>query len=162
MGHREVRAVEERTAMVSRIFADIIQTSHRMEYIVDRELRKDGLTAREWQVIAAIELLFSSPPAIKDVAEAISTSHQNVRRIADQLVRKGFMAIERDPEDGRVLRLLLTERNREYWASREGRHGAMTADLFSDMSNSDLEALMVPLGKLAEQVERRYGAERHG
>jgi DNA-binding MarR family transcriptional regulator len=152
--------MDERFERIQEVFSHLILTASRMEYIMDRDLRKDGLTVKEWQVIAAIGMFFDAPPMINEVAEAISTSHQNVRRIADQLVKKGFMQVERDPTDRRAVRLKLTRRNDEYWTSKSAHHEARMRDLFSDLSDADLEALAGPLGKLAEGIGRIYREER--
>lgn len=70
------------------IFGKIFLLCHRMEYIADKELKKDNLTARQWLLIATIEKLFEYPPAINEVADKLSTSHQNVKQIANQLEKK--------------------------------------------------------------------------
>lgn len=123
------------------LFGNIFLMSRKLEYVVDKELAEDNLTTKQFLTIAVIEKMFSNdyPPSVNQVAEKLSTSHQNVKQIVDQLEKKGFLITERDEKDRRVLRLKLTEKNRIFWESRAKRSEEFVMSLFSSFSDSEID-----------------------
>ena len=51
-----------------------------------------------------------------EAAAACGSSYQNVKRIAEYLTKDRFLSIDQDPNDRRILRLTLTEKNWTFWA----------------------------------------------
>jgi len=138
------------------IFGKIFFLSNRLEYLGDNELRKDGLTTKQWQLIAVAGKYFTYPPSVSEVAEVLSTTHQNVKQIALKLQEKGFISIEKDGKDRRVLRLRLTEKNRKYWESKSDEDVAFISSLFSVLTNQEIQELYFLLNKLEENIDLRY------
>ena len=87
--------VNTNTAMFD-LFNRIFCLGNRMQYVVDTKLQDDGLTAKQFLMIAAIDKLFAAPPSLGEVADVLNTSHQNARQLANQLCKKGFMKIVKD------------------------------------------------------------------
>jgi len=123
------------------LFGNIFLMSRKLEYVVDKELAGDNLTTKQFLTIAVIEKMFGNdyPPSVNQVAEKLSTSHQNVKQIVDQLEKKGFLISERDEKDKRILRLKLTEKNRIFWESRAKRSEEFVMSLFSSFSEREIE-----------------------
>jgi len=65
----------------------------RWRYIIEKELEPDGITAKQWLMLIVIGNAFRSPPSIQEVADAMSTTHQNVKQIAASMERRGFMTL---------------------------------------------------------------------
>lgn len=151
---------ESTKAKVFDTFAKIFLLNNKLQYIIDKELQKDQLTTKQFLLIAAVERAFEAPPSLKEVANVLGTSHQNVRQIADQLERKGFIALEKDPEDRRVTRLNVTEKNRRYWDSRAGEHEEVLLGLFDYLSEEEIVFLHSTVNKMLsslDEVYSRYG-----
>jgi len=138
------------------IFGKIFFLSNRLEYLGDNELRKDGLTTKQWQLIAVTGKYFTYPPSVSEVAEVLSTTHQNIKQIALKLQEKGFISIEKDEKDRRVLRLRLTEKNREYWESNSNEDVAFISSLFSALSDQEVQELFFLLNKLEKNIDTKY------
>ncbi|MHC1604586.1 MAG: MarR family winged helix-turn-helix transcriptional regulator [Candidatus Methanofastidiosia archaeon] len=138
------------------IFGNMFFLTHRLEYIVDKELKKDNLTAKQWQVIGIIENLFEYPPAINEVADKLSTTHQNVKQIANQLERKGFITIKRDEKDKRILRLKTTEKNRRYWDLKAEEHGKIVLSLFDSLGKEEINRFYALVEKLSANINKIY------
>ena len=138
------------------IFGKIFFLSNRLEYLGDNELRKDGLTTKQWQLIAVTGKYFTHSPSVSEVAEVLSTTHQNVKQIALKLQEKGFISIEKDEKDRRVLRLRLTEKNRKYWESKSNEDVAFISSLFSALTDQEIQELYFLLNKLEENIDLRY------
>jgi DNA-binding MarR family transcriptional regulator len=138
------------------IFGKIFFLSNRLEYLGDNNLRKDGLTTKQWQLIAVTGKYFTYPPSVSEVAEVLSTTRQNVKQLALKLQEKGFISIEKDQKDRRVLRLSLTEKNRKYWESKSDEDIAFIRSLFSTLTNQELKDLYRLLNKLEENIDQKY------
>ncbi|NYT12878.1 MAG: MarR family transcriptional regulator [Candidatus Methanofastidiosa archaeon] len=138
------------------IFGKIFFLSNRLEYLGDNELRKDGLTTKQWQLIAVTGKYFTYPPSVSEVAEVLSTTHQNVKQLALKLQEKGFISVEKDQKDRRVIRLRLTEKNREYWESNSEEDISFISSLFSTLTDKELKDLYNLLNKLEENIDQKY------
>lgn len=151
---------DETKAKAFDLFGKIFLLNNRLQYIMDKELQKDQLTTKQFLVIATIEKLFDRPPSLKVVAYALSTSHQNAKQIASQLERKGFIAMEKDPDDRRVTRLKVTEKNRRYWDSRADEHERILLSLFDSLGEEEIHGLNSLVTKFLTSLELIYGAYR--
>jgi DNA-binding MarR family transcriptional regulator len=138
------------------IFGKIFFLSNRLEYLGDNDLRKDGLTTKQWQLIAVTGKYFTYPPSVSEVAEVLSTTHQNIKQIALKLQEKGFISIEKDEKDRRVLRLRLTEKNRKYWESKSNQDIEFINSLFSALTEKEIQELYALLNKLEKSIDIKY------
>lgn len=137
-------------------FAMVFLLSQRFEYITNKVLEPDGLTTKQFLTIAVIERGFDPPPSISQVGDYLSTSHQNVKQIAEQLQRKGFIKIEKDPNDGRRLLLKVTKKNREYWDSKAPEHVVEVKKLFDSLTQEEIDMFYTLVAKLIEGTSKVY------
>jgi DNA-binding MarR family transcriptional regulator len=133
-------------------FAMVFLLSQRFEYIANKSLSKDGLTTKQFLTIATIEKGFYSPPSVSQVGDILSTSHQNVKQIAEQLQRKGFIQIEKDPNDRRRLLLKVTKKNREYWDIKAEEHIAVIRGLFESLTQKEIDMFYALISKLVKST----------
>ena len=134
-------------------FGFIFLLSRRFEYVTDQVLSKDGLTTKQLLALIAIERGFETPPSISQVADVLSTTHQNMKKIALQLEKKEFIEIIRDEKDKRRSLLKTTRKNQEYWESRVGEHLQAIQGLFSSLSANEVHSFSIILKKLLEGIE---------
>ena len=132
-------AIESSDAFLA--FKNLLEVSNQLELAIDKGLSQDDLTAKQFKMMAVIDKAFDHAPSIKEVAAALGTSHQNIKQMADQLVGRGFLEIVRDQNDKRVLRLKTTEKNAQFWASRQREHEEFMVRLFSCLSSSEVRQL---------------------
>jgi len=137
-------------------FPLLLFLSHRLEYIADSELQKDNLTAKQYLAIVVIENLYGHPPSISELAESLSTTHQNIKQIALQLQKKGFIRIERDESDKRIWRLNVTEKNKAYWNSRAKEHEAIVRSFFASLTDAEIQTLSALLLKVIMGTNESY------
>ena len=122
-------------------FKNLLEITNQLERAIDKGLEQDNLTAKQFKMMAAIDKGFDHRPSIKEVAVALNTSHQNVKEMANQLVRRGFLTIERDETDKRILRLRATEKNAQFWEERQIEHERFMLSLFACLSLDELRML---------------------
>ena len=153
--------------MEREIFAGLFLLSQRLEYITDSILKQDKEALTTKQLLASITIMVdekgiprTQPASISDVAESLSTSHQNVKQIAKQLESKGFLQIVKDEKDRRRKLLTLTSRSQEYWAKRADRDTETMASFFTSLDTSEVTALRKILMKLLQRTEPMYKQTR--
>jgi DNA-binding MarR family transcriptional regulator len=131
-----------------------------LEQLMNRELAKDGLTVKQFHLLWVVGNN-PNPPSLKELADLMATSHQNVKQIAQLLSRKGFVRLERDDGDRRILRVHLTEANEFYWKRRAPDHDRAIRKIFGDITEEELEHLVAKLGKLRESFENQLEFEEN-
>ena len=134
-------------------FGYIFLLSQRFEYITDRILAEDDLTTKQLLALITVEEGFQEPPSISQVAEILSTTHQNVKKLALQLEKKGFIEIFKDEHDRRRSLLKATKKSSDYWTSRAAEHLQAIRNLFTSLSSQELETFTLLLRKLLEGVD---------
>ena len=94
------------------IFALLFLLSNRLETVGSQFLKQ--MTSKQWFLLAAITTCFSTPPSIGEAAAWVGLSHQNVKQVPNRLSEKGFLKLQKDMDDRRVVRLIVTEKAYEY------------------------------------------------
>jgi len=128
----------------------------KLEQLMNRDLIKDGLTVTQFHLLWVVGQ-FENAPSIKEVAKELATSHQNVKQMALNLQRKGFLRMEKDDLDRRVLRIRLTQANDNYWKMKAQDHDRSVRNIFSDLSDEDLTMTWRIMEKLRYSFERKLG-----
>ncbi len=92
------------------LFGSLLVFTQQLTMRVEERLESFGLTGRQWLLLGVIEKAFPGyAPTISEATAAFGTSRQNVKQVALQLERRGWLRLEPDQVDGRVLRLVLTD-----------------------------------------------------
>ena len=138
-------------------FALITLIAQRLEVGADRVLRDLGVTGRQWLLLAILTRTPAGdpPPTITEAAQVYGTSHQNLKQVARQLERRGFLVLERDPNDRRVTRLRLTDAvGRFDEPAAVAAQRAFLTDAFAALDDARLGMLRAALSEIAEKVAR--------
>jgi DNA-binding MarR family transcriptional regulator len=143
----------EITEKMMSIFGHIFLLAQRWQYLGDRELSKDNLTTKQWFLLAYIGTLFKTPPTLTQVTEVLGTSRQNIKQIALNLEKRGFLEIKPDENDRRILRFKITQKSNDFWDKRADRDEKYVADLFKGLSEEEIELLYVGITKLNQRAD---------
>jgi len=138
------------------LFAYIFLLSQRLQYISDKHLKRNGLTTKQFLMMAVTEKSFDSPPGLKKIAEALSTTHQNVKQMANQLEKKGFIEQFKDPNDMRVTRLRNTEYSKDFWDNHAEEQMREIIEMFKDLTDQEIETMYEIVKKLYHALEPMY------
>ncbi|WP_050741206.1 MarR family winged helix-turn-helix transcriptional regulator [Acetobacterium bakii] len=130
------------------IFGSVLIVSNQMDTLLGRELQEHDLTTKQWLLIIVIENSFDHDPSIKEVAKAMGSSHQNVKQVALKLEKKGFLLLEKDKNDARVLRIKLTDRINVFAKESQLKAENFTRKLFKNISKEEMTATRSLLEKM--------------
>jgi MarR family transcriptional regulator, transcriptional regulator for hemolysin len=136
------------------IFGSIFLLANKLQVIGDQYMGKDGMTTKQWFLTAMISQFGHNAPTLSQVADLMGSSRQNVKQLALKLVEKDFLKIEQDKQDARALRLILTEKSREFWEKREDKDGNFISDIFEDFSQEETDVIFKGYNKLFEKIEK--------
>lgn len=93
------------------LFGSLFVFTQQLTLRVEERLAQFGLTSRQWLLLGVLEKAFPGhAPTVSEMTEVFGTTRQNVKQVAAQLERKGWVRLERDQIDRRAVRLVLTER----------------------------------------------------
>jgi len=151
---------EENVQTMADSFGYLFLLSRRFEYITDQILKRDGLTTKQLLVLIAITRGFTEPPSVSQIAESLSTSHQNVKQITTLLEKKGFVKLVRDEKDKRRWLLSVTKKNQEYWDSKAEEQMAAMSSLFQPLTANEVMQFHKLILKLFEGTEEVYAKSR--
>lgn len=131
----------------------IFLLERRLEYLFDRVLEPFNLTAKQWLLLSVIEKSGIEKPSIQEAARQLNTSHQNVKAIAVNLEKRGFLVLEKDPRDKRITRLSATAASQHFWDNRAQEDYQMFMKIFQHLSPQEVQQLAPLLFKLLYGVQ---------
>jgi DNA-binding MarR family transcriptional regulator len=105
------------------VFASILLVANKMDTLLERKLSKFNITSKQWFLLLGLFNAFDKPPTIKELANEMGSSHQNVKQVALKLQEKGMIILEKDKKDLRATRLIPTEKSYKFLqdSSEDGR-----------------------------------------
>lgn len=133
------------------IFGMIFLLSNKLETIGNTFLGE--LTTKQWFLMLTLTNLFETPPTLTQLANTMGTSHQNAKQIAIKLEEKGFLSIERDKEDNRALRIVYTDKIKEYIKVRQDKDQNFIEDFFGVLTEDEINIFNEILFKLMDNIQ---------
>ena len=143
------------------IYGAIYMLANRMQTLGDRI--DPTVSSKQWFLLAVVLKFTESemPPSISDAAEVLGTSRQNTKKMANILEQRGFIKLEKDKNDSRVTRLVLTEKCRSYLKGREQQENEYLEGIFSGIDDDTLTTLCNGLDKLLNNIDTLLEGNGH-
>lgn len=137
------------------LFGSLFVLAQHLTRRADAEIALLGLTSRQWLLLAVLDARFpDGPPTLSEAAAAYGSSRQNVKQIALQLERGGWLRLLPDPADGRVTRLALTDRVEEFHdPARVAADLAFLDDLFGALTDRQRRTMLSLVTRCIEHLE---------
>ena len=133
------------------IFATILILSNKLQTLGDKI--DPIISTKQWFVLAAISKFIETPPNIGDIANALGTSRQNIKKMTNILEQRGFLKMEKDKNDLRNIQLFLTEQCHDYFKGREQLEINYIKRIFSGIDDKTLNTLCNGISILFHNVE---------
>ena len=133
------------------LFRLLLASGMELRARMDRLLADSGLTTQQAMVLQVLQGQ-DEPPTLKQFASSLAMSHQNLKQIVSVLERKGFVEIALDAQDGRLRRLHLTKKHRQFWKHRDTDDHAEVARWTAALSNAEVHGLVRGLDKLHQAL----------
>lgn len=122
------------------LFGSLFVIANKLGTLLDRELEEYGVTSKQWFLSVIIDIFFDEPPTLKEAAQIMGTSYQNVKQIALKLEEKNLLHLEKDKKDARVVRLVLTQNSHSFWAQTRPKGVVFMNSIFNGLDKVQLAA----------------------
>ena len=140
------------------IFGTLFFIAQKWQNIVDRKLgSRTGITTKQWMLLVILSRMFKDKlPTLSEAATAFGTSRQNLKRIASDLEKKGYVIIAPDPGDQRVQRLTLTGKHAEVFEGDENQKWQedFIRDLFVGLDKDERVRLSKSMYRLLKRIDQ--------
>ncbi|ERJ12156.1 MarR family winged helix-turn-helix transcriptional regulator [Haloplasma contractile] len=134
------------------IFGKVFLLANKLQIIGDAHLKEHDITIKQWFLITVISH-FDDSPMITEVASMMGSSRQNVKQLANKLQDRGFVTIEKDRQDSRILRLKLTTKNEVFWSETAEKDRDFILTLFKGLSIDEITHMYSGINKVLEQID---------
>jgi DNA-binding MarR family transcriptional regulator len=139
------------------IFGGIFILANRLQVLGDKF---DGnLTVKQWLLLIGILKNKGSSPTLSEVASFIGNSRQNVKKMALILEKKGFLILDKDLMDARILRMSVTSKCEIHFKQREGKELEFFEELYAGFDTNLIKGLDDGISRLTKNIiemEKQY------
>jgi len=132
------------------IYAAIHILANRMQTLGDKI--DPTVSNKQWFVLAAVWRFKDNPPNIGEIANALGTSRQNIKKMAVILEKQGLLRIERAENDRRNIHLIMTQHCKDYLKGREQQENEYLEAIFLGIDDDILAILRSGMSKLMENM----------
>ncbi|MDU1320064.1 MAG: MarR family transcriptional regulator [Clostridium botulinum] len=133
------------------IFGMLFLLSNKLETLGNNFLGE--LTTKQWFFMLILMNFFKEPPTLSELALEMGTSHQNAKQIVIKLEKKGFLVVNKDIKDKRVLRLTPTNKIREYVKLREDKDHFFIEKFFNVLTKEEVKSIYESFTKLLDNIQ---------
>ena len=123
---------------------------NRFQAIADSAMEE--ISWKQFFAIICINLC-REKPTIKELAEIMGSSHQNVKQILLKLERKGFVSIAVDETDKRKQRIELTDYCRDFCAKNDEMARRIMEKMFAGVSEKQLQLTIGTIMQIEENLK---------
>lgn len=131
------------------IYGMLFSLSNRIQTLGDKEF--SDITMKQHFLMVALEL-FIEAPSLKQMGELIGCSYQNVKRMANQLEKNGYLIIQQDRIDKRKLLLVSTGKMNQIAEETKVAASKFLNSLYQDISREDLKVTLATLKKMDQNI----------
>lgn len=111
------------------------------------------LTMKQHFLLVSIYLFKEEYPTLKESGDLIGCSYQNVKRLALQLEKKGYLSIVTDAVDKRKLRLIPTGKFEELGVEKNNLAEKFMQRLYQNVPPDELHIALKTIRQMADNIK---------
>lgn len=93
------------------------------------------------------------PPSIKELAQKMGSSHQNVKQILNKLEKKGYVQTISDQNDKRIQRIIVTERMKAFLKTNDEGSKMTVGKIFEGIASEDIATTISTILKMEKNLD---------
>ena len=124
---------------------------NRFQAVADRMMQE--VSWKQFFAIICINMCKESP-TIKELAEIMGSSHQNVKQILLKLEKKGFANIIADGQDKRKQRVVLTQKCMEFCLANDEKSMQAITAMFDGISCEQLQITIKTIMQMEDNLKK--------
>ena len=123
---------------------------NRFQAMADRDMKE--ISWKQFFAIICIDMC-NEPPTLKELADILGSSHQNVKQILNKLENKGFVTAVTDKDDRRKQRIKLTAKCRRFCEKNDEPSKVIIGRIFDGIKDKDLAVTIQTIIKMERNLE---------
>lgn len=123
---------------------------NRFQAVADSTMKE--ISWKQFFAIICINLCKDSP-TVKELAEIMGSSHQNVKQILLKLEKKGFVSIIVDEKDKRKQRIYLTDYCRQFCSENDEMTINIIKKMFAGVSEEQLQVTIQTIIQIEDNLK---------
>lgn len=132
------------------IFSTLFIAGNKLQTIFDNHIPEISL--KQFMLLSVVrqseeQLTFTR------LGNLLGCSRQNIKKIADVLMKKGFITIRQSPHDTRAMCICPTEKVNDYFQNDFSKYQKELKYLFEVYTEKELETLFILLSRLYKGIE---------
>lgn len=132
------------------IFSTLFIAGNRLQTIFDRRIPQVSL--KQFMLLSIVrqseeQLTFTQ------LGDLLGCSRQNIKKLAEVLRKKGFITIQRSPDDPRAMCICPTEKVADFFQNEFRQYEGELKHLFEVYTDREIETLFLLLSKLYAGIE---------
>ena len=142
------------------IFSTLFIAGNKLQTLFDKNIPEVSL--KQFMLLSIVRQS-KEPLTFTQLGNLLGCSRQNVKKLADVLMKKSFITIQQSPFDTRALCICPTEKVNDYFLNDFSEYQEELKYLFEVYSDKEIETLFVLLSKLyagIENLEKRTSDEK--
>lgn len=143
---------QEMIALQAQLFGSFFTLSNRLQIAGDA--LDPQMTLKQWLMIAVLVKSEEPTLSVTELAQRMGSSRQNVKKMAQLLENRGFLAIEKHEDDKRYLQVRVTSACLAHCKGRQPKEEAFIETLFAGFSAEELGKLSLSLAKLSDNIAK--------
>ena len=112
----------------------------------------EDISWKQFFAIICINLCRESP-TIKELADFMGSSHQNVKQILNKLENKGYIEMLPDESDKRKQRIIVTEKTKVFCAKHDENGQQFIRKLFEGIPDEDIQTVIRTIMQMEKNLE---------
>ena len=112
----------------------------------------EDISWKQFFVMICINLC-KEPPTIKELAEIIGSSHQNVKQLLIKLEKKGYIQTLSDETDKRKQRIVLTEKTRAFCEENDEESQKIVQGIFTGIDPQEIAITIKTIMQMEKNLE---------
>lgn len=133
------------------VYGTLFSLTNRIQTIGD-EVFPD-ISMKQHFILMVVGLFNDKTPSLKDVANIVSCSYQNVKKLATALETKGYLKIERDTIDKRKYNLIKTDKVQTVSSDMDSEIKQFIAVLYKGVTQKQLLSTFTVLQQMDQNLK---------
>lgn len=142
------------------VFSTLFIAGNKLQTLFDNHIPE--ITLKQFMLLSIVRQS-EEPLTFTQLGNLLGCSRQNIKKLADVLMKKGFITIQQNPHDTRATCICLTEKGTDFYINDFSEYQEKLKYLFEVYTDKEIETLFVLLSKLyggIENLEKRVAAEK--
>lgn len=142
------------------IFSTLFIAGNKLQTLFDNHIPEVSL--KQFMLLSIVRQS-KEPLTFTQLGNLLGCSRQNVKKLADVLMKKGFVTIQQSPHDTRAMCICPTGKVNDYFQNDFSEYQEELKYLFEVYTEKEIEMLFILLSKLyagIENLEKRIADEK--